>query len=230
MGKYFKYAIGEIVLVVIGILIALQINNMREKAVERKKEQAYLKEINLDFKSNKIQIDSIVQLNTKAMNCCIKLQNHITNLKKDPNIYANFNEHPLRDSLMYYQRYCYSNKSYNPKNGTVRSLINSSSFDLIQNDSLRRLLISWNDVLGDYLEEEDFTMEILFKEYYPFSRKHYDYENNFSEENIRIWFGRREYNFREERTLGLEYVVKTVETEGIISMIDDIIRLTEPRD
>jgi hypothetical protein len=29
-GKYFKYAIGEIILVVIGILIALQINNWNE--------------------------------------------------------------------------------------------------------------------------------------------------------------------------------------------------------
>ena len=29
-GKYLKYAIGEIVLVVIGILIALQINNWNE--------------------------------------------------------------------------------------------------------------------------------------------------------------------------------------------------------
>ena len=29
-GKYFKYAIGEIVLVVIGILLALQINNWNE--------------------------------------------------------------------------------------------------------------------------------------------------------------------------------------------------------
>ncbi|MEZ4781044.1 MAG: DUF6090 family protein [Flavobacteriaceae bacterium] len=31
MGKYFKYAIGEILLVVIGILIALQINNWNEQ-------------------------------------------------------------------------------------------------------------------------------------------------------------------------------------------------------
>jgi hypothetical protein len=31
-GKYFKYAIGEIVLVVIGILIALQINNANEQS------------------------------------------------------------------------------------------------------------------------------------------------------------------------------------------------------
>nr|WP_321230725.1 DUF6090 family protein [uncultured Psychroserpens sp.] len=30
-GKYFKYAIGEIILVVIGILIALQINNWNKK-------------------------------------------------------------------------------------------------------------------------------------------------------------------------------------------------------
>ena len=35
-GKYFKYAIGEIVLVIIGILIALQINNANEKSKEIK--------------------------------------------------------------------------------------------------------------------------------------------------------------------------------------------------
>ena len=29
-GKYFEYAVGEIILVVIGILIALQINNWNE--------------------------------------------------------------------------------------------------------------------------------------------------------------------------------------------------------
>ena len=33
-GKYFKYALGEIILVVIGILIALQINNWNEDRKE----------------------------------------------------------------------------------------------------------------------------------------------------------------------------------------------------
>ena len=48
-GKYFKYAIGEIVLVVIGILIALQINNANEnrKITETKKE--YYRQILLDL-------------------------------------------------------------------------------------------------------------------------------------------------------------------------------------
>jgi hypothetical protein len=42
MGKYFKYALGEIMLVVIGILIALQINNWNEDKKDRKMERNYL--------------------------------------------------------------------------------------------------------------------------------------------------------------------------------------------
>ena len=42
MGKYFKYAIGEILLVVIGILIALQINNWNETRKEQALELDYL--------------------------------------------------------------------------------------------------------------------------------------------------------------------------------------------
>ena len=47
-GKYLKYAIGEIILVVIGILIALQINNWNES----RKEQAILKSSLISLKSN----------------------------------------------------------------------------------------------------------------------------------------------------------------------------------
>ncbi len=44
-GKYFKYAIGEIILVVIGILIALQINNWNETRKYKSLEIATLEEI-----------------------------------------------------------------------------------------------------------------------------------------------------------------------------------------
>ncbi|TYA59241.1 hypothetical protein FVF61_01520, partial [Formosa maritima] len=44
-GKYFKYAIGEIILVVIGILIALQINNWNNNRIEHKIETNILSEI-----------------------------------------------------------------------------------------------------------------------------------------------------------------------------------------
>ena len=44
-GKYFKYAIGEIFLVVIGILIALQINNWNEKVKKEEKIQILLNDV-----------------------------------------------------------------------------------------------------------------------------------------------------------------------------------------
>ncbi|MCA0154272.1 DUF6090 family protein [Winogradskyella vincentii] len=52
-GKYFKYAIGEIVLVVIGILIALQINNWNEKRKAENKELKLLIELKDDLVETK---------------------------------------------------------------------------------------------------------------------------------------------------------------------------------
>jgi len=51
-GNYVKYALGEIVLVVIGILIALQINNWNENRKDRLAESAYLQELLEDFEIN----------------------------------------------------------------------------------------------------------------------------------------------------------------------------------
>ncbi|PTM09472.1 MAG: hypothetical protein DA407_05815 [Bacteroidetes bacterium] len=48
-GKYFKYAIGEIVLVVIGILIALQINNWNENRKTNSIKQSYYSQIIFDL-------------------------------------------------------------------------------------------------------------------------------------------------------------------------------------
>ena len=52
MSKYFKYAIGEIVLVVIGILIALQINNWNEKQNQETKLKQFLVEFKEELKLN----------------------------------------------------------------------------------------------------------------------------------------------------------------------------------
>jgi hypothetical protein len=51
-GKYFKYAIGEIILVVIGILIALQINNWNENNNRSKKEVALLQNVKIDLETD----------------------------------------------------------------------------------------------------------------------------------------------------------------------------------
>ncbi|WP_242084517.1 DUF6090 family protein [Aestuariivivens sediminis] len=52
VSKYFLYAVGEIVLVVIGILIALQINNKKEEINNRIVEQSILNNLKEDFNKN----------------------------------------------------------------------------------------------------------------------------------------------------------------------------------
>lgn len=66
-GKYFKYAIGEILLVVIGILIALQINNWNE---ERK--------LNLLQKKLIADISSEIKANIETLEIEMKFQDSIT--------------------------------------------------------------------------------------------------------------------------------------------------------
>ena len=52
MGKYFKYAFGEIILVVIGILIAIQINNSNQKRLDREALEGYLSSISQNIESD----------------------------------------------------------------------------------------------------------------------------------------------------------------------------------
>jgi len=58
-GKYFKYAIGEIILVVIGILIALSINNWNEKRQNKLKVGNLLQKIQKNIKADLSEINAI---------------------------------------------------------------------------------------------------------------------------------------------------------------------------
>jgi len=60
-GKYLKYAIGEIVLVVIGILIALSINNWNEKRLKKIQVDGYLRSLIVDLKSDILQYESNIE-------------------------------------------------------------------------------------------------------------------------------------------------------------------------
>jgi len=75
-GKYFKYAIGEIVLVVIGILIALSINNWNQDRLDKLQAIGYLKNLAEDLKSDTIQYNlNIKSYESQIANNSIPLLN-----------------------------------------------------------------------------------------------------------------------------------------------------------
>ena len=60
-GRYFFYALGEIVLVVIGILIALQVNNWNNNRIQNKQEIFYLNQLLVDFQKNEAEAKSEIR-------------------------------------------------------------------------------------------------------------------------------------------------------------------------
>jgi hypothetical protein len=66
-SKYLKYAIGEIILVVIGILIALQINNWNEKRKDKAQMRTNINSIKEELKSDVIEFRTIDEMLKRQM-------------------------------------------------------------------------------------------------------------------------------------------------------------------
>lgn len=81
--KYMRYAIGEIVLVVIGILIALGINNWNEDKNMHKRELTLLSELSSNLEINITNLENDINTQTKS----IKSFNYIFSLPKNKRPY-----------------------------------------------------------------------------------------------------------------------------------------------
>jgi hypothetical protein len=89
--KYFKYAIGEIVLVVIGILIALSINNWNEHRKSRLQEVNILTKLNTDLKANLIEIKGLKDMTEKRIKASQTILNYFEERKAiDDNLKLSF--------------------------------------------------------------------------------------------------------------------------------------------
>jgi len=122
--KYFRYAIGEIILVVVGILIALSLNNWKESRQETLQEVKILKQLKSDLIDNLEEVEIIhgeVQVRRQASDSII--------------VYFN-EKRQLDDSLiMYFTRMRYTS-FFNSAN-TAYKYIQSAGMNIVSNDSLR---------------------------------------------------------------------------------------------
>ncbi len=124
-GKYLKYAIGEIVLVVIGILIALSINNWNEKQKTKIVELKMLKELREDLKFSKTELDTVSFYNKKMVNEYKIIRDYINkDLPYSSRLDSSF---AILDTW---------NMPYLPF--TAYESLKEKGIDLISNDSLRR--------------------------------------------------------------------------------------------
>ena len=147
MGKYFKYAVGEIILVVIGILIALQINNWNEDNKSKEKEHLALAEIvsDLEYSINDLnKIKSEGKYSTLKSIDALKTLIEVTEKKE-----------PYRDSLGVYFDVAFSYDEADFKISGYNSL-SSIGMDLVQNPAIRSSIGEfYTSIIPDYEEAYD---------------------------------------------------------------------------
>jgi len=139
-GKYFSYAIGEIMLVVIGILIALQISNWNEDRKMRISELSILEEIQEALVQDTIVINSnvkyLIEKRSKSRELITHIENKLPYTKK-------------LDTLMmdvYYHR------GYKTFNISAFDLLKENGFEIIENNMLRKQITKhYNSDLSDII-------------------------------------------------------------------------------
>jgi len=174
-SKYLLYAVGEIVLVVIGILIAVAINNNNGEHKTRIKELNYLAGIKSDLNLNLIELNTFITTREKSVSSA-ELVLDFFNTKKEV-VPDEFNLNSLNVQIWY---------PFKKNDNTYQELINSGNLAIISNDSIKNMLI--NSQLGykqiGFLEKH---MQYDFENYiYPIYFSITDLESDISNYTFQV--------------------------------------------
>lgn len=132
-GKYLKYAIGEIILVVIGILIALQVNNWNETRKTYIKEQALLTSLKQELTTNLKELNRIIEVNQKRNDGAHKLVSVLSPKKTTLS--------DVEISQLWFNALA-KEPVYKPSLGVLNEAISTGSLSIIKNNALRDFFAS----------------------------------------------------------------------------------------
>ena len=166
-SRYLKYAIGEIILVVIGILIALQINNWNQQRIENKKEVELLIGLLDEFQYNLGTLEEGIIINEKVTQACVALTQMIRS--------GTINKETKRvdEFLVTLGNF----QSFDARTGISGEIVNSGKLSILKNDILRTQLGNWLTLLRDSEEDLLFRSDHYTMNLMPFLMKRFPLAN-----------------------------------------------------
>ena len=157
LKKYAVYALGEILLVMLGILLALQVNNMNQLRKDKLSEKQILLELRSEFEINSA-----------------KLKTQIGRLKESISGNKIYLDGLLQDTLTAEEIYEYNRGpsitvgTINPNFSVINTIVSTGEIGLVRNDSLRYLITQWTDILGNFVENEELHLNYYFNVMAPY--------------------------------------------------------------
>jgi len=152
IGKYLTYAIGEILLVVIGILIALSINNWNQNRLQLKQEYKVLLSLKADFIESQKRLSESMEMQKRVVEKSkTLLEMHEGKIPRSDT-----------DSILDYITYgAYG--WYRPEllTGSYDAYLNTGNSGLLRNDNLTKMLAEYFAIVRSGFEDQDTSMYLL---------------------------------------------------------------------
>lgn len=162
VSRYLLYALGEIALVMIGILLALQVNNWNELEKEKKEEQKLLTDLRSEFSQNEVSLDSVLKKTKDAHSSLSVLIRLIgTDSLHD------FKGKKL-DSLLIE---CLDNPYWDRTEFILRDLENSGRLSKLTNKKLKLALYKWSQ-LNSSISDKDEDANIAYRYFLNYLKVH----------------------------------------------------------
>ena len=170
-SKYMLYAVGEILLVVIGILIALQVNNWNEERQWRQVEKKYFHNLKNDLHADIERLDQIIALG----NSKVKAAQIVKVKSAGDSIGSLYDFSDNMQTLIFVD-------DFRPNENTYEEMKSSGNFSTLRNDDLKLKLInlrktyteiqaSQEHMRNDYdMFIEDYEKYIDWGKYYDLSK------------------------------------------------------------
>lgn len=135
LTRYLIYGIGEITLVVIGILIAMAINNSNIEKIDELKETKYLNNIKLDLQKDLASLDFNLTLRKERYRGTSKLISQI-------------NGQPIENltELVINVANTLNEQRFAPNNSTYNELASSGNPNLISSDAIKILILELEEL------------------------------------------------------------------------------------
>jgi hypothetical protein len=163
-AKYLKYAIGEIVLVMIGILLALQVNTWNINRNNAKQEVALLSQLENEYEENLKEVNEKISMRY-AMQSSIKT------------IFT-YKDHGIEgvplDTIRKHINRTYKNPTFDGTNGVTQEILSSGKLYLIQNSELKIHLSNWKNTTQKVVEEEQLLVNQNANFYYEYLIQNYN--------------------------------------------------------
>ncbi|WP_299365094.1 DUF6090 family protein [Winogradskyella sp.] len=168
MGKYFKYAIGEILLVVIGILIALQINNWNTRRIEDDKANRYVKRLTNQLRKNIERIDYVANDFEKRYMESLQLL-PIINGKDTVNLKSKINTLVRNNFFDFHLNLNLNIITEGRENGDM---------SLIKDDDIREAIYNLSTENMKIIERERISNDDLNSLFVPYLNQHFNFRNS----------------------------------------------------